>query len=180
MPHPSKRKGSTEEWREIAGYPLYEVSDQGRVRSWKNNRHGKATKPRMIKQSLDSSGYPYVGLRNPDTKHAKRVHVHRLVAGAFLGTVRDGAYVCHRDDVKTHNAAENLYIALPTQNTADAFRNGRLPIGEDHHSGKLTADAVREIRRLRGSVPQHRLADRFGIHQVTVSEIQTRKIWRHL
>lgn len=42
---------------------------------------------------------------------------------------------------------------------------------------KLSPQQVREIRALRG-VSQRDLARRFGVHQVTISNIQTRRSWK--
>ena len=168
-----------EQWKPIEEYPMYEVSSEGRVRSWKNNRHGRAEEPRILKQSTDGNGYKYVGLRNPEVSNAKRVHVHRLVARAFIGTPRSTGRVCHRNDVKTDNRLANLYIGTSLTNAADRSRNGLQPRGEAWNR-KLTREDVQYIRAQRGKVKQSDLAEEFGIHQVTVSEIQTRKIWKHL
>lgn len=180
MAHPSKRKGNREEWRSIDGFPGYEVSDRGRVRSWKNNRWGRADSPRLMKQSTGASGrYPYVGLRRPDHTGAKRMNVHRLVAEAFIRPVQEGERVCHRDDNPTNNTLPNLYIGNAQDNADDKQRNGLQPRGEDFDR-KLTEEDVRFIRQMRGGIRQADLAEIFGIHQVTVSEIQLRKIWQHV
>lgn len=180
MPHSSKRKGNQDEkWRPIDGYPLYEVSSQGRVRSWKNNRHGRADQPKILSQSVTAQGYNYVGLRAPDCEGADRLNVHRLVAEAFIRSVKDDERVCHRNDVKTDNRLDNIYIGTPQDNANDKIRNDKQPRGEDFDRS-LTADDVRFIREKRGEMKQSELAEMFGIHQVTVSEIQLRKIWDHI
>ena len=52
--------------------------------------------------------------------------------------------------------------------------------GTEQPNSKLTEDDVREIRRLRGEVSQNSLAERFGVSQQQVKQIQLRKAWRHV
>jgi DNA-binding transcriptional regulator YiaG len=55
------------------------------------------------------------------------------------------------------------------------------PKGVAHHSTKLTPELVHEIRYGRFvGVYQRAIAHELGISQATVSEIRTRKIWRHV
>lgn len=66
-----------ENWRAVVGYEgLYEVSDQGRVRSLKFG------KTRILKYGKAGAGYLVVNLCK-DGKH-KLMYVHRLVAEAFI------------------------------------------------------------------------------------------------
>jgi len=81
--------------------------------------------------------------------------------------------------VKTDNRLENIYIGTPQDNAEDKARNGRQPRGEDFDR-ELTAEDVRYIREKRSEMKQSELAEMFGIHQVTVSENQLRKIWDHV
>lgn len=66
-----------ERWQYITGYnQKYAISDYGRVKSYK---HKTIT---LLKQSLNSNGYPMVEL----WKDGKRKHclIHRLVAQEFV------------------------------------------------------------------------------------------------
>ena len=93
-----------EHWRAIAGYEgLYEVSDQGRVKSlnYKRTRNEKILKP--IKHT---GGYFQVILHK-DGK-VKNTLVHRLVADAFIPNPNNLKTVNHKDEVKTNNVASNL------------------------------------------------------------------------
>lgn len=178
MTHPSRRKGE-EVWKEIEGFPLYEVSSKGRVRSWKNNRHGKAESPKILKQSESGRGYLCVGLRNPDMDNASWEKVHHLVAEAFIDEDRNGRSILHKNDVKEDNRSENLYYGTPQDNADDKNKNGKQPRGEDFERG-LTEENVRFIREKRGEITQQRLAKMFDIAQPTVSEVQLYKIWNHI
>ena len=97
-----------EEWRAVPGYEgLYEVSDQGRVRSIdRYDSIGRLRKKRYIKLSLSSSGYFSVGLSK---KGKVTIYlVHRLVAQVFIPNPFSLPQVNHKDEDKKNNIAENL------------------------------------------------------------------------
>lgn len=87
-------------FREIDGFPDYEVSNLGRVCSFK----GKY--PRILKPGKDSCGYPIVGICNGGKQVTKRVH--RLVAKAFVPNPENKPEVNHIDENKGNNVADNL------------------------------------------------------------------------
>ena len=90
-----------EHWKAIAGFEgIYEVSDQGRVKSlW----HGKE---RILKPHNSGSGYLKVTLCKDG--HTKQLLLHRLVAEAFIQNPNNLATINHKDEVKTNNVASNL------------------------------------------------------------------------
>ena len=54
--------------------------------------------------------------------------------------------------------------------------------GESHHNTAITADDVREMRRLyaTGKYKQQEIAERYGVSRSTVTEIVNRKRWKHI
>lgn len=97
-------------WRPIAGYEgLYEVSDDGQVRSRKTG-HCRAIKPKANKYT----GYLAVNLRKNGSCITRTVH--RLVAEAFLPNPDGLQYVNHIDEDKTNNRVENLEWCTPSYN----------------------------------------------------------------
>ena len=90
-----------EHWKAIAGYEgIYEVSDQGRVKSLWNG------KEKILKPQKNQGGYLRVGLYKDG--HKKRLLVHRIVAEAFIQNPQGLETVNHKDEVKTNNTVTNL------------------------------------------------------------------------
>ena len=93
-----------EQWKSVEGYEgLYEVSDQGRVKSLGNN---KTRKDKILKQQKHRGGYLKVSLCKDG--HLKQLFVHRIVAKAFIQNPNNLKTVNHKDEVKTNNVATNL------------------------------------------------------------------------
>ena len=123
---------STREWRPVVGWGhWYEVSRCGRVRTVprmvpaiapNGARVWRMLPSRLLRQSINRRGHRRVMLHAP----ARRTHayVHTLVAAAFIGPRPVGLLVCHRDDIKKHNHADNLYYGDRIENAQDAKRNG--------------------------------------------------------
>lgn len=104
-----------ENWRKIENYPMYSVSDKGRV--W-NDRDD-----REIAGCLDrSNGYLVVNLYNEFGHH--KVAVHRLVANAFIPNPENKRTVNHIDCNKTNNDISNLEWANDSEQMIHAFANG--------------------------------------------------------
>jgi hypothetical protein len=105
-----------EEWSDIPGYEgRYQVSDQGRVKSFYRSPGGK-----IMKQFLSASTtrpnppkYQRIGLRL-DGKYKSRF-VHRLVAMAFLN-VHEGEMVDHINGDPLDNRLSNLRKCTLSQN----------------------------------------------------------------
>ena len=110
----------------VVGYEgLYEVSDQGRVRSLDRvDSYGRHRKTRVLKPNQNDSGHYQVRLfRNG--KSESYPYVHHLVLEAFVGPRPEGMVACHADDVKEHNYIENIRWDTPSSNRFDAVRNGK-------------------------------------------------------
>lgn len=113
---------STEEWRSIPGHPMYDVSDQGRVRSWFIGSWSTArrSEPRILRPRPIQSGHLQLRLDG-----RKSLLVHRLVALAFIGPPPfDGALVRHLDDDPLNNHPSNLAYGTKADNARDMVRNG--------------------------------------------------------
>ena len=143
-------------------------------------------KGKPLKGYIDRYGYHCVTLWNRCTM--KSDSVHRLTAGAFLGPIPKGMQVNHKNGIRTDNRLANLEIVTPSDNVRHSFRvlnrigkNTNPSKGEAHHHSSLTADKVREIRKLYSDGwTQVRLAARFETQQTNISMIVRRRAWRHV
>lgn len=114
----------SEEWRPVPGFGgIYEVSDLGRVRSYRPWR-GKAV-PHEIPGSWHSGpgSYRFVRLRSVEGA-VRKEYVHRLVAAAFLGPEPLGHEVRHLDGDPENSALSNLAYGTHAQNEMDKLRHG--------------------------------------------------------
>ena len=110
------------------------------------------------------------------------VKVHVMVAEAWHGPRPDGMEVAHGNGVRTDNRASNLRWDTRSGNHADKLKHGTSSRGEAHGASRLTAEAVREIRAAyeAGHATQPQLAERFGVHQVTISDVVSGRTWPHM
>src|SRR5690606_21072092 len=114
-----------EEWKEIEGFPEYEVSSLGRVRSfWKRGCKPQITdSPRVLKPVDNGKGYLQVGLYLGGKVYKQLIH--RLVCEAFHGEPPTPEHeVAHWDGDRSNNAVGNLRWATPAENMSDKKRHG--------------------------------------------------------
>lgn len=116
-----------EKWKDITGYEgLYQVSDQGQVRSLDRRVKSKGSgsylrKGQLIKPKIRRDGYPSVGLRRDGGREF--LLVHRLVLEAFVGVRPEGMEARHLNDVKGDPRLENLVWGTRSENNYDRVRN---------------------------------------------------------
>lgn len=144
----------SEEWRPVAGYDgLYSVSSHGRVRSERRTvvyASGKkqSVQERIMSPARKASGHLSVMLHG---FARNRMHVHRLVAIAFIGEPPSRSHeVAHGDGNPAHNAVANLRWATRSENHSDKVAHGTHNRGERHPLAKLTTEQVRSIRAAHG------------------------------
>jgi len=165
-------------WRPIKGFPNYEISTHGRVRSnylrGRSGGHGRFN--RVLKQRPNTGGYPTVSLyRN---RKAKTVPVHRLVAGTFLKPKKNRPEVNHINAKITDNRLVNLEYCNRKENVHHAIKMGI------HHTPpakrKLTDKQVLAIFSQREKPDHLRLALKYGVHRTVISLIKRGKIYSWL
>ena len=157
--------------RPISGYPTYQVSRGGQVRSLTRNR--------LLAQVRGPRGYHTVNLYH--NGRPRCCLVHRLVAAAFLGIIPPGWQVNHKTGDKSRNSAEELEIVTPEQNRLHAVRQGLILRGEANTKAKLKEAEVRDIRRR--CAAGDRVRDIAWDHDITeraVYLICRRETWRHV
>jgi hypothetical protein len=159
----------SENWRPVAGWPGYEVSDLGRV------RRGE----RIKALDHDRKGYQRVGLWSGGKRKNRLIHC--LVAEAFIGPRPEGHVCRHISGDKRENWPANLCYGTYAENEADKIRHGTVAVGERHHGAKLSRELVAELRQR--YVPGCRasganaLAREYGIPYSTVWSAVAGKTW---
>ncbi|MFE4723933.1 NUMOD4 domain-containing protein [Streptomyces sp. NPDC056728] len=172
-----------EEWKSIPGLDgWYDVSDRGRVRSWKvRGRPGRGAEPTTLRDQPHKNGLRYVALRR-DGKYVRQF-VHRLVLLAFVGEPPEGEeLVLHLSRDNGDNRLGNLEYVSPE--VMSAFHLDRCARGEDHPNAKLTEGIVRFCRRvyMPGDplVGASALAEDFGVTSAAMHSAVTGKTWQHV
>ncbi len=190
-----------EQWKAIKGLEgVYEVSDRGRIRSYRCRRCGTGENggwtvcyfPRLI------------GEDNPDTYRSNRyrttirvngktrsVNVAAEVLKAFVGPPGKGQMPYLLDGDPT-----NLRVSNLRWGTRSEINKHYIDIGHRRHvrgehvwTARLTENDVREIRRLaesrpgpwnRGDLSDRAIAERYGVGRVTIRDIIERRSWKHV
>lgn len=125
-----------ERWVTVKGFEDYEVSDRGRVRSYKtlHRKHGRAKvdairshvenngitkatawlQPTMLKlhSSPTTPGYyaKMVLLYSENSDARANYMINRLVYENFVGPILEGMDVCHKNEDETDDRPDNLYL----------------------------------------------------------------------
>lgn len=176
--------GQAEEWRDIPGFPGYQVSNLGGVRGCRP-RNGKGPSLnfwRPLKQGRASKGHLFVTLATGQKGGGKRRFVHRLVLEAFVGPCPPGMQARHVwTNDPTENHLDNLAWGTPTDDAADQDRHGTRRRGSQTAVAKLTEAEVLEMRRAWvDGASLTSLARRFGINYGTVWDICHGLTWTHV
>ena len=92
-------------WRDIKDFPLYKISNYGRIRNLKTD---------TILRPSYTCGYYKVRLSNNGL--VSDFLVHRLVYDTFCGTYKKGYVIDHIDGNKLNNKADNLRLLSESDN----------------------------------------------------------------
>ena len=169
--------------RPIPGFFGYYASRDGGI--WaapRLDRLGRNRRGQWLRPGPNSSGHYYVVLCSGGQRVTRAVH--RLVLETFVGPCPEGMEACHRDDIKSHNHLSNLRWDTRSANQRDRVRNtgwrGPCLSGEQHGGCVLTAEQVRQLRRIwkTGGHSHRQLASKFGIGRGQVGRIVRGECWR--
>ena len=161
----------TEIWKPIPGYEgLYEVSDQGRVRSLDaliecygpvKGRYTSLRKGKLLRPGRMPSGHVSVAIGRRNS-----LCVHTLVLLAFVGPAPKGYECRHLNGNPSDNRLENLCWGTRSENIKDKTLHGL---------SKLKPQDVLSIKsalqnNYRGL--QAELARQFNVKQCTINDIK--------
>jgi hypothetical protein len=121
-----------EEWRPVVGFDGYEVSNQGRVKSFKYKE------PKVLKEGTIQHGYKNVVLMKDGKKHTATIH--RLVLTAFCREPLEGEVCRHLDGNTSNNCINNLAWGSQLENSHDRYQHNTM--------GKLSEQQVLSVLQL--------------------------------
>jgi hypothetical protein len=169
------RRALPEQWRSIPGFPGYEASSYGRIRS---PYHSAPLAP-VIPQN---NGYLFTNIIDVNGRK-QHVGIHVLVCTAFHGPRPSTKHeVAHWDSDRMNNRASNVRWATRRQNNLDKQRHGKQAYGTEIRQSKLSEADVLEIRALlqAGQLSFAKIAGSYNICVATVHAIKHRKTWQWL
>lgn len=129
---------TNEQWKPVAGFTRYEVSNKGNVR----NIHTKVLK--AIRRT--KTGYCITDLKENGIQ--KTSYIHRLVAEAFIENHDGLPVVNHKDENKSNNSVENLEWCTATYNNHYGSHIERIKATQTERCGKT----VMKIDSITGEV----------------------------
>lgn len=172
-----------EEWRPIPGFPGYEASSLGAVRSWRRTgsavHKGPRVTPLALKTYQRKNGYLSVMMSPiPGKRQVSRL-VHQLVLEAFSGPRPRGNVARHfPDPSRTNNRASNLSWGTVQENADDGIVQGTVARGDKHGNAKLTEDDVAFARK--SALTAGKVAAILGVTESNIDQIRARKTWKHV
>ena len=188
---------TVEVWKPIEGFPGYDVSNMGRVRTyWRTSGSGRScvngqirgswtqvigVTPRLRKLYTDKDGYKTLTLRANDRDYMSRVH--QLVGRAFVVNNRPNTAIIpnHINNVPGDNRHNNLSWMTISENTFYGNEIGVGMRGERHGMARLTEASVLEIRaKVKNHEDAIRYASKFGCTYQNIDRIIQRKTWAYV
>lgn len=105
---------------------------------------------------------------------------NRAVYEVYNGPIPENMCVCHSCDNPTCVNPEHLWLGTMKDNMIDKVRKGRAKVGtgERHGHAKLTWVDVRNIREEYKTMSSTELAEKYNIHQTTITNICSMKRWQ--
>ena len=116
--------------------------------------------------------------------NSKSYLAHVISYTLAFGEIEKGLCVCHKCDNKVCVNPEHFFLGTLQDNIKDRNTKGRTarPLGEKNVKAKLTAESVREIRKLRATygTSTKELAERYNVAMCTIQRIINNSRWAHL
>lgn len=173
------------EWREVKGFPNYQVNNDGDIRSVDRNMLDKNDKPykrkgKLLAPNKTNSGYYAVVLYKNGERNRKLTH--RLVLSSF-SDFDELKQVNHINGIKTDNRLSNLESCTASENQLHAVRTGlvRTKRGAEVYNAKLDDMKCLAIKTLVSvGVMQKTLCEHYNVKPMTISKMVRGKTWKHI
>jgi hypothetical protein len=113
------------------------------------------------------------------TLDGKQQNAHRAVWALFFGDIPRGFYVCHKCDVPLCVNPDHLFLGTPSDNMQDMWnKNRHKRPDESNLHRKLSNEQVSQIVDLLSTGETQKLiANKYGVSQACISNINTKRSW---
>lgn len=129
---------------------------------------------RVASQTLNQNGYMYHVTKIGGRQGTNRaIRINREVAIAFNLNPENKPIVNHLNGVKADNRDTNLDWVTHQENVIHALETGLTPIlhGTEVSNARFTAEQVREIRQLKGTMGLREIGRQYDCHHSLISDI---------
>jgi hypothetical protein len=180
---------STDNFREIPGYPGYFASNEGEIWSGRR-RHGNHVRienGRFVGGDIRKLSFriskkcPYKMTTITDVNgKANPGLVHKYVLLAWHGLRPDGMEARHLDGNKMNNKPSNLAWGTMLENYEDNIRLGVLVCGDDCNWSKMTSELVEKMRyeMAAGGTSHAELSKKYGFSASLIGYAVSGKTWK--
>jgi hypothetical protein len=130
--------------------------------------------------SLSTGGYGQFTAPTGGNR-VKNAPAHRFSWELYNGPIPSGKHILHKCDTRHCVNPEHLFVGTHQQNMQDRDSKGRQAKGARSGLAKLCDEKILAIRsRYKLGETQTVLASVFGVNQTKISDIVTRKTWKHV
>lgn len=107
---------------------------------------------------------------------------HRVAYELYNGPIPPDTLVCHACDNPPCANPSHLFLGDNADNMQDMVNKGRSGIGVKNNKCKTNEEDVIKIRQeyAKGDIFQVDLGLKYGLSQLTISNIVTRRTWKHI
>jgi hypothetical protein len=168
-------------WKDIEGYEgLYQISNQGRIRSLERSVYHPITKIQKIPEKILKpdlrKGYLAVSLCINGFK--KSFLIHRIVAKHFVLNHFNKPEVNHLDGNKSNNYYLNLEWATSSENQIHAVKTFLQKSGSKHSNSKL--DETKAIKIKNSALSLSKLSEIYGVSKSCIYSVKKSKTWKNI
>lgn len=159
-----------ENWKWIPNYSgMYQVSDMGRVKSFRRYKDGIYLRP----GTMNRFGHCSVtrGRKNSQC-------VHTLVLITFIGPRPLGKEALHQNGIGGDNRLTNLRWGTRAENNIDSAKLGRRKLNPEKVKYIRLKDA--ELFGIQRRYLVERLATKFQVSKGLIYAVWSRKVWSHV
>jgi hypothetical protein len=169
-----------EHWKKLAIEGLaieetYEISDYGRIKSFKSDPNGQIINGSLLK------GYHILNVKLATGKRTTK-YIHKLVAEHFIEKESSHQlYVIHVDFDKNNNHVNNLKWVTRQTMFAHQKINPNYKRGTINNAKLTETQVIRLKKKLKKSKnPLYKIAKEFGITHTQLNRIRRGENWGHI